>query len=215
MGLDRDDPVIRSVLVQRLEGMARDLVEFSLSPTDADLEAYLAENAERYQPPPLITFTHVFVDPDQRCNRTLDDAAGMLAELQSLDNPMEDAERFGDRFMLQRYYPEKDEGRIGSLFGHAFARSIFELTEGRWHGPVLSGYGTHLVYVDERREFPIPTLLEVKDRVTQDWVDEKREEITAKYFAEILARYDVVVEGELVDGSVEAVSIELPSDDSP
>ena len=190
--------------------MARDLVELSLSPTDQDLETYFAKHAERYRPPPLITFTHVFVDPDRRGDRTLEDAAEMLAELQSLDHPTEDAQRFGDSFMLQRYYPEKEEVRIASLFGREFARAVFELPEGRWHGPVLSGYGTHLVYVDKRVEFPGPAIGEVKDQVTQDWVDEKREEITDKYFAEILARYEVIVEGEPADESVEAASFPTP-----
>jgi len=210
MGLDRDDQVIRRVLVQKLEGIARDLVELSLSPTDQDLQTYFAQNAERYQPPPLITFTHVFVDPDKRGERTLDDAAAMLAELQSLDDPTEDARRFGDSFMLQQYYPEKDEGRIGSLFGREFARSVFELSPGRWHGPVLSGYGTHLVHVDALHEFPVPALADVKDRVTQDWVEENRREITDRYFAELLARYEVIIERESEVGTVEAASAPAP-----
>jgi len=194
MGLDKSDPVIRRVLVQKLEGMARDLVELSLSPTDQDLETYFAENSERYRPAPLITFTHVFVDPDKREDRTLDDAAEMLAQLQALDNPAEDAGKFGDAFMLQSYYPEKEEGRIGSLFGREFVRQVFELEEGVWHGPVLSGYGTHLVYVLGLQEYPVPPLAEVKEQVMQDWVGEKREEITGNYFAALLARYVVIIE---------------------
>jgi len=196
MGLDQDDPVMRRMLVQKLENIARDLVELSLAPTDPELQAYFTANAERYRPPELITFATVFVDPDKRGDRTLDDAAEMLAELQALDDPMRGIETHGDRFMLQSYYPEKTEERIGSLFGREFARSVFELEPGRWHGPVLSGYGTHLVFVDERREFPIPDLAEVKERVTQDWVDEKRGEITEQYFADILAKYEVVIEAE-------------------
>jgi hypothetical protein len=210
MGLNEGDPIIRRMLVQKLEGIARDLVELSLSPTDLDLETYFAENAERYRPPPLITFTHVFVDPDRREDRTLEDADEMLAELRSLDHPREDAGRFGDPFMLQGYYPEKPEQRIASLFGREFARSVFELEAGQWHGPVLSGYGTHLVYVDERREFPVPTLIEVKDQVTQDWVDEKRREITEQYFAGLLDRYEVIVEREPADASIEAASTRTP-----
>ncbi len=210
MGLDEGDPVIRRVLVQKLEGMARDLVELSLSPTDQDLEAYFAENGERYRPSSLITFTHVFVDPDRREEQTLPDAAAMLAELQSLDNPMQDAERFGDPFMLQSYFPEKPEQRIASLFGGGFARSVFELPTGQWHGPVLSGYGTHLVYVDALDEFPDPALSEVRDRVVQDWMDQTRTEITEQYFDDLLARYEVVVERESPEGTVEAASAQAP-----
>ncbi len=210
MGLDEGDLIIRRVLGQKLEGIARDLVELSLSPTVQDLETYFAEHEERYRPPPLITFTHVFIDPDLREDRTLEDAAGILAELQSLEHPTEGIGSYGDRFMLQGYYPEKTEQRVQSLFGSGFTRSIFELEEEQWHGPVLSGYGTHLVYVNARVEFPVPALLEVKDRVTQDWVEEKRREITDQYFANILARYDVIVEREPTDGQVETLSAQAP-----
>jgi hypothetical protein len=66
---------------------------------------------------------------------------------------------------------------------------------------VLSGYGTHVVYVEARTEFPPPTLaeVEVEDRVRQDWVDDKRTEITEQYFADLLGRYDVIIEQESTD----------------
>jgi parvulin-like peptidyl-prolyl isomerase len=70
---------------------------------------------------------------------------------------------------------------------------------------VLSGYGTHLVYVDGRREFPAPTLAEVEERVRQDWVDEKRKEITEQYFAKLMERYDVIVEREPADAEAAPV----------
>jgi peptidyl-prolyl cis-trans isomerase C len=210
MGLNEDDPVIRRVLVQKLEGIARDLVEVSLSPTEQDLSTYFAEHADRYRPPALITFTHVFLDPDRRGEQTLQDADEILAELQSLGPPPQGIEEFGDPFMLQRYYPQKTEQRIASLFGREFARSVFELPAGRWHGPVLSGYGTHLVYVDGLAEFPTPTLAAVEDRVRQDWVDGRREEITGQYFAQLLARYDVIVERESADASSNAATAQAP-----
>ena len=200
MGLDQNDPVVRRVLVQKLEQIAKNLIELSLAPTDQDLEQYYAVNSERYRPPHLITFTHVFIDPDRRGDRTLQDAAEILADLQSREKPTEGIETSGDPFMLQRYYPEKNRQRIASLFGHGFADAVFELAPGRWHGPVLSGYGTHLVYVDAITEYPIPPLDEVRDQVTQDWVDENRREITDQYFADLMAKYDVVIEVENVSG---------------
>ena len=198
MGLDQNEPVIRRVLVQKLERLVKDLIELGLSPTDQDLQQYYAEHGERYRPDSLITFVHVFVDPDRRGDRTLADADEILSELRSRERVPEAIEEFGDPFMLQSYYPEKDEQRISSLFGGGFARSVFELEKGLWHGPVLSGYGTHLVYVDALAEFPVPPLDDVRDRVTQDWVDDNRRRITDDYFANLLAGYEVVVEGQLI-----------------
>jgi hypothetical protein len=196
MGLDQNEPVIRRVLVQKLEQIAKDLIELSLAPTDQDLEQYYQEHAGQYRPPSVITFTHVFIDPDRREERTLEDADEILAELRAHERPTEGIEELGDPFMLQRYYPEKDQQRIASLFGQGFAQSVFELAPGQWHGPVLSGYGTHLVYVEAVTEFPTPPLEEVRERVTQDWVDENRRKISDQYFADLLAQYEVVIEGQ-------------------
>lgn len=200
IGLDEDDVIIRRVLGQKLERMVKDLVELSLAPADEDLEAYFAEHAERYRRPSLITFTHVFVDPDKREEQTIPDAEEILERLRSLERPTEGIDGLGDRFMLQAYYPEKDEQRIASLFGRPFARSLFELPPGAWHGPVLSGYGTHLVYVVDRTESPLPDLGEVRNRVTQDWIDDNREQITDRYYADLLARYEAIVERDTVAG---------------
>ena len=65
--------MIRRVLVQKLERIAQNLIELSLAPTDQDLEQYYQEQSERYRPPSLITFTHVFVDPDKRGDRAIAD----------------------------------------------------------------------------------------------------------------------------------------------
>jgi len=210
MGLDQDEPVIRRVLVQKLERIVKDLIELGLAPTEQDLQQYYGEHSERYVPPPLITLTHVFVDPDRRGDRTLEDADEILAELQSRGRPTGGIDDLGDRFMLQSYYPENDEQRISSLFGGGFARSVFELPTGRWHGPVLSGYGTHLVYVDTLTEFPIPPLDEVRDRVTQDWVDDNRRKITDEYFAGLLGGYEVVIEGQADDEASAVETVRAP-----
>jgi peptidyl-prolyl cis-trans isomerase C len=195
MGLDRDEPVIRRVLVQKLESIAKDLIELSLSPTDRDLEQHFAEHSERYRPASLITFTHVFVDPDARGDRAVEDAEKIVAELRSLGRETGGTERYGDPFMLQRYYPEKEPQRVASLFGAGFAATVFELPIGGWHGPVLSGYGLHAVYVHDRMDFPVPPLSEVLERVRQDWVDDNRRRIVDQYFADMVARYEVVIEG--------------------
>lgn len=145
MGLDRDEPVVLRVLVQKLESIARDLIELSLSPSDQELQRYFEEHAERYRPASLITFTHVYVDPDLRGARAFGDAVEIVAELRSREDATHDTERLGDPFMLQSYYPEKDPQRIASLFGAGFARSVFDLSAGEWQGPVTSGYGLHAV----------------------------------------------------------------------
>jgi peptidyl-prolyl cis-trans isomerase C len=194
MGLDKNDPTIRRMVGNKLQTLTQGLVELNLSPTDQELRTYFEANVERYRPPDLITFTQVFVDPDKRGDATLDDAEDILVELRSLAEPTEGTEAFGDQFMLQRYYPQKDGLEIRKLFGQGFTQSVFKLEPGRWHGPVLSGYGVHLVYVHHLGKAPAPEFEMVQEEVKQQWMDEKGRELQQEYINEVLAGYEVVFE---------------------
>jgi hypothetical protein len=203
MGLDRDDTVIRRRLAQKLEFLSQDLIS-PAPPAEDELQAYFEEHIDRYQAPDLVTMTHVFIDPDRRGDQTLVDAAVIKEKLQALKEPPQDAQAFGDSFMLQSYYPERSEAELLKLFGSGFARSVFELAPQQWHGPVLSGYGTHLVYVHDRRETDPPTFTEVEDQVRQDWENDKREQLNEQFVASMVARYDVTIEDTGGGGEAEA-----------
>ena len=98
--------------------------------------------------------------------------------------------------MLQRYYPQRSQAEVAKLFGQGFAVSLFDLAGGTWHGPVLSGYGVHLVYVHDRSQALPPDFAEVQARVRQDLQDERRRAFNEEQYAALLARYNVVIEDE-------------------
>jgi len=195
MGLDRDDTIIRRRLAQKLEFLSEDLVAM-VSPTGEELSAYFAEHTAQYELPALLTMTQVFVDPDKREEQTLADAEAIGAELRALQPPTKGAEDLGDPFMLQHYYPERSESELSKLFGAEFAHSVFGLEPGQWHGPVLSGYGVHWVFVEQRIPAETPEFAAVRERVEQDWRDERRAKFNDEFYAQLRARYEVVVEGE-------------------
>jgi hypothetical protein len=193
MGLDKDDTVVRRRLAQKLEFLTQDLIS-PQPPTEGELRAYFKAHMNRYQPPDLITLTHVFLDPDKRGDQTLKDAETIKAKLMALKQPPQDARAFGDPFMLQSYYPERSEAELAKLFGRGFAQPVFELAPRVWHGPVLSGYGTHLVYVHDRRESEPPKFTEVEEKVRQDWASDRREQLNEQFIASLMGRYDVTIE---------------------
>ena len=193
MGLNKHDMVIRRRLAQKLEFLAKDLVALT-PPTDEELHAYFDEHQERYQEPVLYTFTQVFIDPDKRDDTTLDDAEAIKANLIAQGDAVDDPGALGDDFMLQNYYPEKDVVEIQKLFGSGFTESLAELSPGQWHGPVLSGYGVHLVYISSVSEPPAPVLADVRERVVQDWEMERGEELNNKFYASLRDQYTVVIE---------------------
>jgi len=195
MGLDQDDTIVRRRLAQKLEFLVQDLIDVG-EPTDAELEGYFDGHREDYRQRDLVTFTHAFIDPDKWGKETRTHAATVLAELEKADDPMSRAKELGDPFMLQLYYPERTNAEISKLFGGGFAQSMGDLSVGTWHGPVLSGYGVHLVYVYERKVFPEPAFAEVQERVAEDWARARREELNEEYRDRLLEKYTVVIEDE-------------------
>ena len=204
MGLNQHDTIIRRRLAQKLEFLAKDLVALT-PPTDEELQTYFNTHRERYQQPTRYTFTQVFIDPDERDEATLDDAAAIKATLIAQGDAIEDPGALGDDFMLQNYYPEKDQAEIQKLFGSGFAESLIALSPGQWHGPVLSGYGVHLVYVSNITEPPAPVFAEVRERVVQDWTTDRSEELNEQFYANLRDQYTVVIEEPTEEARVVAV----------
>ena len=78
-------------------------------------------------------------------------------------------------------------------FGPAFADALFELKPGAWQGPVQSGYGWHLVWVDSIEPGRIPLYEEVKPDVKAAWLDARYREVKRNALEEMRSRYKVVV----------------------
>jgi hypothetical protein len=209
MGLNKHDAVIRRRLAQKLEFLAKDLVALT-PPTEEELQAYFTEHQDRYQEPARYTFTQVYIDPDKRGDATLADAEKIKATLIAKGDAIEDAGALGDAFMLQNYYPEKDSLEIQKLFGSGFAESLVDLSPGQWHGPVLSGYGTHLVYVHGVSKPPATVFAEVQERVVQDWKTDKGEELNEKFYANLRDQYTVVIEEPTAEDKVAALPEQAP-----
>ena len=96
--------------------------------------------------------------------------------------------------MLERDHAEADAQAVTSQFGDAFNREVFGLDAGPWHGPVASAYGFHLVRVSARQDArPLPYEA-VRAQVLEDWQREEQNRAGQRFFAELLKKYDVVVD---------------------
>jgi peptidyl-prolyl cis-trans isomerase C len=204
MGLNKHDQVIRRRLAQKLEFLAKDLVALT-PPTDEELLSYFDAHQDRYQAPALYTFTQVYIDPDKRGDATLSDAEAIKATLIERGDVIENAGALGDDFMLPTYYPGKSRLEIQKHFGSGFTASLVDLAPGQWHGPVLSGYGTHVVYVSSIREPPPPVFAELQERVVQDWKTDRGEELNEQFYVNLRDSYTIVIEEPAVDNEVALV----------
>ena len=97
--------------------------------------------------------------------------------------------------MLQSDFPSRTQQEVRELFGVDFARALFELEPADWRGPITSSYGLHLVRVHQRSEGRKPELSEVRDRVRNDLLDQRRREADKALVDSLKERYEIVVEG--------------------
>jgi len=193
MGLNKHDQVIRRRLAQKLEFLAKDLVALT-PPTEAELLAYFDEHQASYQAPTLYTFTQVFFDPDKRGDATLDDAEKARLTLIAQGDTIDDPGALGDGLMLQNYYPQKDRAEIQKLLGSGFTETLMTLSPGQWHGPILSGFGVHLVYLNSISEPPPPVFAEVRERVMEEWKFARGEELNDQFYTSLREQYSIVIE---------------------
>jgi len=190
MGLDRDDTVMKRRLRQKMEFILEDITT-GMEPTDADLTAFMKKYPDRYLVDPQLSFRQVYVNADKRGKNAEADARQILAQLTAGIDP----ETVGDLFLLEpaiRLYPLWD---INKLYGEQFGRSLLGLKPGKWVGPVRSGYGLHLVFVDKRVGGRLPALKEVRETVQRDLLVERQKELKDAAYAKIRGRYAVTVEG--------------------
>ena len=187
LGLDRGDIIIRRRLRQKMEFLTQDLAD-AVEPTEEELQAYLDAHLDDYRIPPRYTLS-------QRYFRGQD--AGMQAEraAAALGDPTDpSAGPDGDRSMLPAGLDDVPSREVARVFGEQFLEQLSELPEGRWAGPVESGYGMHLVYVHQRVEGRRPTLDEVRPFVVRDWTAERRQEMNDAVYQRMLDQYTVVLE---------------------
>ena len=193
MGLNEDDPITRRRMAQKLEFLTSDLA-MMIQPAEGELERYFSDNSEAYRAPDRMTFSQVFFDPDSRGNSTLKDAAEALLELQAAGVPTEESMQVGDGFMLQSDFVSVTATEAARQMGSGFVEAVVQLEPGSWHGPVLSGYGVHLVYVYSYKKSPPAVFEEVQAAVLENWQLEQREQFNADFLRNLKERYEIVID---------------------
>jgi PPIC-type PPIASE domain len=190
LGLETDDIVIRHRLRQKIEFISEDVAQ-QAEATGSELQAFLAEHAERFRKPSRLSFAQVYLSPDRRGEAAWGDAERLLV---TLDAGKSDPAASGDPFLLKQDYRELAAQDVERLFGGAFAAQVAELPVGRWSGPVQSGYGLHLVLVRERAPASEPDLAEVRDEVANEWRAARQKVANQAFYEKSWAGYEVTVE---------------------
>ena len=192
MGLEKDDTIIKRRLGQKMTFLFEDVAD-QAEVTDEELAQYLAENEESYRIDPEFTFSHVYLSPDKRGESLEEDARLLLAELRGSQGTEGDVP-YGDSLMLPYSFESLPAREVDRQFGTGFAAGLSEVETGTWTGPVRSGFGLHLVFIEERVEGRVPDLEEVRDAVQRDLVAQRRRDANDKIYQRLRERYTVTIE---------------------
>ena len=190
MGLDKDDAIVKRRMAQKMQFLAED-VAAAHEPTPAELKTWYEKNGKKFALPSRASFRHLYFSPDSRGESAHDDAVKALAKVSGQPEDSKTASSLADRFMFQDYYGDRAPEQLAKEFGPKFAQALFELIPGSWQGPIESGYGWHLVFVDSVIPGRIPAFEEVEPDVKTAWLaDQKAQAIETAYKA-MRAKYTV------------------------
>ncbi len=206
MGLDRDDTIIRRRLRQKMEFLPQDLVE-QAEPTEAELQTYLREHPDAFQLESRVTFQQIYLNRERRGANAEKDARTLLTDLQSGGGPVEPL-ALSDPIPLPHELELLPEREVARLFGQEFVSGLVQIEPGNWDGPVSSGYGLHLVRVQERSPAQMPELSEVRHAVEREWRFMRRQEMDEQFFSSLRERYTIEVQlPEWLDPNTEVVEV--------
>ncbi|WP_079253592.1 peptidyl-prolyl cis-trans isomerase [Endozoicomonas arenosclerae] len=200
LGLDKTDPLIRRYLVSSMKEViaAESPVE---APDQKALEAYYQDHKEEYRQPGVIKISHVYFGGFEQ--DALNRANALLAAMPSSQS---EAIRSGDPFFNGHELPFLNEQQLSKKLGSELAQNIMKMETGQWHGPIVSSYGYHLIWINDKKEDHYRPLREVADNIRSVLIRDKRQELLTKEVTELKKHYVI----EVADISLEAETMTFP-----
>lgn len=188
LGLDRADPIVRRRLMQKMQFLFEE-AEPLPEPSDAQLEQWIADHADRFEQAPRFAITHVYV---QASSRTTPEST--LREIEVALAEGADPATLGQAFALGQELAAKTVVELNRSFGPGFGDGVAALPEAGWHR-VRSIYGWHLVHLDERMPGRLASVDEVRAQAREGLLRDAREQAAARALEQLRERYAVEIEG--------------------
>lgn len=191
MGLDKDDTIVKRRMAQKMEFLSED-VTAAHEPTTQELKDWFAKNLQKFALPDRATFRHLFFGFDRRGQKAQIDADSALGRISGLPEDSPVAKSLADPFMFQDYYGDRAPDQLAKEFGPNFATAILKLKPGSWQGPIESGYGWHLIWIESIVPGRVPNFEEVEPDVKTAWLADQKAEQWRTAYAKMRAKYEVV-----------------------
>ena len=204
LGLDKDDTIVKRRIAQKMQFLAED-VAAAREPASDELRDWYRQHDEQFAQPARYSFRHLYFSSDHRGANTQADAERALVKLLGQPEDTALAETLADPFMFQDYYRDRAPEFLGKELGPNFALAIAQLTPGSWQGPVESGFGWHLVFVDTVIPGRVPDFEEVAPDVKTAWLNAQKASAWEVAYKKMRAQYIVLLPAPPNDSAPESV----------
>lgn len=190
-GLDKDDVIIRRRLAQKMQFLSED-VSAAYEPKSEELKLWYENNSQRFSLPATISFRHLYFCPDRRGRNARQAAVNTLAKIANQPEDSKTAD-LADPFMFQNYYRGRSADQLSKEFGTSFAQAVLQLKPGSWQGPIESGYGWHLIWIESITPGRIPNFEEVERDVKTAWLADQKAQQWQKAYDKMRTKYQVLL----------------------
>jgi len=199
MGLDKGDTIVKRRMAQKMQFLAEDIAA-ARNPTTEELKSWYSNNTNLFALPSRISFRHLYFSPDKRGQYAYDDASKALEKMANEPIDSDISERPSDQFMFQDYYGDRTPEQLSKEFGPQFATEVAKLKPGSWQGPVESGYGWHLVFIDSVIPGRNPDFEEIEQEVKIAWMGEQKQKARKEAYEKIRDKYTVLIPAPPANG---------------
>lgn len=192
LGLDMDDVIIRRRLRSKMEFLARSELE-NIRPNNDILQEILDENPAKYGDDPIVDFDQLYMG--ERQSETA--IAALLENLNNTNYSDQNWRKLAQKIALPQSMENAAMGDIARKFGDDFALILSQQNRGeyaKWTGPVRSGFGLHLVRIQNVKIAKKPQLDDIRQRLENDWRAATAKQREAQAYQALLDAYDIRIE---------------------
>lgn len=189
-GLDENNATVKRALITQMDMLAEGQgTEREIS--ENDLRAYYDLRKEQFTAPAQLEFYQVYFNgaPDSI-------ALAKKASAWNADNtPPETALNSATPSLLPKKMTLQTTDAIDREFGNGFANTLMQLPVDEWSGPIESGFGAHLIYLDSLvPAAPLP-FEQVKNEISTLLQYEEKQASKEQFYTELLQQYEIIYQG--------------------
>ena len=193
LGIDKNDPLIRRRLRQKMEFFTANASSM-LQASDQQLTEYLQHNAEKFRKEARYSFEQIFLSNDQPEDLLQKKIAATQTALAHNQNVS------SDQTLLPLEFNNATESEINKALGLGFSKRLTALPLQQWSAPLRTNMGVHFVKINAKQDRSLPGLEEVRSLVQREWSNEQHQQLQQALKEKLLSEYDVIIRPDTAGG---------------